>query len=75
VFLLVFLSMFPVVVPFIFVRNARLALRISNGIALALLFLAGYSFGRFTHSNSLRAGFAMVIFGVAVVGVAILLGG
>jgi VIT family protein len=75
VFLLVFLSLFPVVVPFIFISNTRLALRISNGIALVLLFLAGYSFGRFTHSSPWRAGCAMAIFGVAVVGVAIVLGG
>jgi hypothetical protein len=75
VFLLVFLSLFPVVVPFIFVSNVGLALRISNGVALVLLFLAGYSFGRFAHSNPWRAGFAMVILGVAVVGAAILLGG
>jgi len=71
VFLLVFLSLFPVVVPFIFVSNVGLALRISNGVALVLLFLAGCSFGRFAHSNPWRAGFAMVILGVAVVGAAI----
>ncbi|MEZ0254368.1 MAG: VIT family protein, partial [Chthoniobacter sp.] len=33
VFLLVFLSTLPVVVPFIFMHNARLALHISNAIA------------------------------------------
>lgn len=75
VFLLVFLSLFPVVVPFIFISDARLALRISNGIAISLLFLAGYSFGRFTNSNPWRTGLTMVIFGVVVVAVAILLGG
>jgi hypothetical protein len=75
VFLLVFLSLFPVVVPFIFISNARLALRISNVVALGLLFLAGYSFGRFTNSKPWRAGFSMVILGIAVVAVAILLGG
>jgi hypothetical protein len=75
VFLLVFLSMFPVVVPFIFISNATLALRISNGIAILLLFLAGYSFGSFTHYNSWRAGLVMVVFGIIVVTVAILLGG
>jgi hypothetical protein len=75
VFLLVFLAMFPVVVPFIFISNAMLALRTSNGIALVLLFVAGYSFGRFIHGNPWRAGLVMVIFGVAVVGVAIFLGG
>jgi VIT1/CCC1 family predicted Fe2+/Mn2+ transporter len=75
VFLLVFLSLFPVVVPFIFISNARLALRTSNVVALGLLFLAGYSFGRFTNSKPWRAGLSMVIFGIAVVAVAILLGG
>jgi hypothetical protein len=48
VFLLVFLSMFPIAIPFIYLGNPRLAMRVSNGIAVALLFLAGYSFGRFT---------------------------
>jgi VIT1/CCC1 family predicted Fe2+/Mn2+ transporter len=75
VFLLVFLSLFPVVVPFIFISNARLALRISNVVALVQLFLAGYSFGRFTYSNPWRAGLSLVILGIAVVAVAILLGG
>jgi VIT family len=75
VFLLVFLSMLPIVVPFIFMSNALLALRISNGIAIVLLFLAGHSFGRFTNHNPWRSGFAMVVFGIVVVAVAILLGG
>ncbi len=51
VFLLVFLSMSPIVVPFILVRDAELALRASNGIALVLLFVAGYSFGRCTNAH------------------------
>jgi VIT1/CCC1 family predicted Fe2+/Mn2+ transporter len=75
VFLLVFLSMFPIAIPFIFLGNPRLAMRVSNGIAVALLFLAGYSFGRFTKYNPWRAGFVMVLFGIAVVALAILLGG
>lgn len=75
VFLLVFPSLFPVLVPFIFVSDVGLALRIANAVALVLLFLVGYSFGRFAQSNPWRAGFAMVILGVAVVGVAMLLGG
>jgi VIT1/CCC1 family predicted Fe2+/Mn2+ transporter len=75
VFLVVFLSLFPRVVRFIFVSNARLALRISNGVALALLFLGGYSFGRFTNSKPWRAGLSVVIFGIAVVAMAILIGG
>src|SRR5512136_1678819 len=39
VFLLVFLSTFPVVIPFIFMREAVPALRVSNAVAIAMLFL------------------------------------
>ena len=72
---MVFLTLFPLVIPFIFINNALLALRISNGIALVLLLLAGYSFGRFRNSNPWRAGLATVIVGVVVVAVAICFGG
>ena len=43
VFLLVFLSTFPVAIPFLFMRETMLALRVSNGVAIVLLFLSGYS--------------------------------
>ena len=75
VFLLVFLSTFPVVIPFLFMRNAVPALRVSNAIAIALLFLAGYAFGRMTGRRPMRAGIAMVILGSILVGVTITLGG
>lgn len=48
VFLLVFLSTFPVVIPFFFLPSVRPALRVSNAIAIGLLFLTGYAFGRIT---------------------------
>src|SRR5262249_40780645 len=38
VFLLVFLSTFPVAIPFILLHNARVAMRISNVIAIVMLF-------------------------------------
>src|SRR5271166_2340770 len=41
VFLLVFLSTFPVTVPFIFIHQARLALRVSNAVAIVMLFMSG----------------------------------
>lgn len=75
VFLLVFLSMFPVVVPFIFISNGWMALRISNGIAVILLFLAGYSFGRFADTHPWLTGLVMTVIGIAIVGLAMLLGG
>ena len=46
VFLLVFLSTLPVVIPFVFMSNAMPALRVSNAVAIAMLFLAGYAYGK-----------------------------
>jgi VIT1/CCC1 family predicted Fe2+/Mn2+ transporter len=75
VFLLVFLSTLPVVVPFVFIDEARLALRISNGIAIAMLFLCGYALGRHSGQHPWGLGLAMVVVGIALTGMAILLGG
>jgi len=75
VFLLVFLSTLPVVIPFLFVRNAFLALRISNAIAVTLLFVVGYAFGRVTGSRPWVTGIALVILGAALVAMTMALGG
>ena len=75
VFLLVFLSTFPVVIPFIFVQPARLALRISNAIAIVMLFGCGYTFGRYSGFRPVRVGTLMVAVGLAMVGVTIVFGG
>ena len=73
--LLVFFATFPVVVPFIVVADPWLALRVSNAVAVAMLFLCGYAFGRCSGLRPLATGLAMVALGGALVGVAILLGG
>ena len=75
VFLLVFLSTFPVVIPFTFMTDITLALRISNAIAIVMLFWAGYSFARMTGRRPVWAGFAMVVFGAILVSATIALGG
>ena len=75
VFLVVFLSTFPVVTPFIFIHEARLALRVSNGIAIAMLFMSGYAFGRYSGFRSERIGLAMVVVGMAMVAMTMALGG
>jgi hypothetical protein len=72
---LVFVSTFPVVIPFLFVSNARLALRVSNSIAIGMLFLTGHAYGRCAGYNSWKTGFAMVVLGATLAGIAILLGG
>jgi hypothetical protein len=73
--LLSFLSTFPIVVPFIFISDARLALRVSNGIAIAMLFFCGYVFGYRSGLRPWRTGLAMVVIAGSLVGVAIALGG
>jgi hypothetical protein len=74
VFLLVFLSTVPIALPFLFIGDPPTALWYSHAIALILLFAAGFSLG--THWNrGLPSGLAMVVIGVALVAVALALGG
>jgi VIT family len=75
VLLLVFLSTFPVAIPFIFIHQARLALRISNAVAIAMLFGCGYAFGRSSGFRPWQVGMVMVAVGVALVGITIVFGG
>ena len=75
VFLLVFLSTFPVTIPFMVMQSVEPAMRVSNAIAIGLLFLTGYAFGRITGRRPLWTGAAMVLLGGALVGLTIALGG
>jgi hypothetical protein len=74
-FLLVFLSTFPVAIPFMVMRSAAPALRVSNLIAIVLLFVAGYAFGKITGRHPVWVGCAMVVLGTVLVGLTIALGG
>jgi len=75
VFLLVFLSTFPVVIPFIVMRSALPALRVSNAIAIAMLFITGYAYGRITALSPWLTGISMVIVGAILAGLTMALGG
>src|SRR5262249_966874 len=75
IFGLVFFSTLPVVLPFLLVQSPALALRASNLVAIGLLFLTGYVFGRHTGHNAWRLGIAMMLIGSLLAGVAISLGG
>jgi hypothetical protein len=75
VFLAVFLSTFPVAIPFLFINNVRLALRLSNGVALLMLFLTGYAFGLYADHHPWRMGLGMAVLGSILVGIAVVLGG
>ena len=75
VFLLVFLCTFPVVLPFLFMSDAQLALRVSNAIAIVMLFGCGYSLGKFVGGRPWALGVAMVIIGAVLAGMTLALGG
>jgi hypothetical protein len=75
VFLLVFLSTFPVVIPFTFMKDIMVALRVSNAIAIVMLFVMGHTFGRMTGRNPVLVGVSMVVFGALLVSATIALGG
>jgi len=75
VFLLVFLTTFPLAIPFIFMYNAAWALRVSNAIAIGMLFGLGYAYGRLTLRNPWGRGIAMVILGLALVALTKAFGG
>ena len=75
VFLLVFVCTFPVVIPFLFMHNAVPALRVSNAIATAMLFLTGFAFGRLSGHSPWLFGISMVFLGMILVGMTIALGG
>ena len=73
--LLVFLSTLPVAIPFMLTNDARLALRVSNAIAIVMLFLCGYLFGRHAGLRPWLSGLSSVAIGSLLVLVAIALGG
>lgn len=75
VFLLVFLSTFPVAVPFLLISEVRPAMRASNAVAIVSLFITGYFFGRVSQLQPVAVGLAMVVLGSALVGLTIALGG
>jgi hypothetical protein len=75
VFFLVFASTFPPVLPFVFIADLQLAMRVSAAIAITMLFLCGYGWGRYGGLSPWRAGLVMVLLGVAVEAIVIALGG
>ena len=75
VFLLVFVSTFPMVVPFLVMQDPGRAVRACHLVGLAMLFLVGHRLGAFSGQGAWRMGFAMVGIGVLLVALTILLGG
>lgn len=74
-FCLVFFASIPAALPFLFLDDAWLALRVSNGILICLLFLTGFGWARYTALPPWRTGVALMVAGIALVAISIALGG
>jgi hypothetical protein len=75
IFLLVFLSTFPIVVPFIFINNLQVALRTSNVIAILIMFSCGWIWGKYAGRSRIVMGMLTSLLGIVLVLITILLGG
>ena len=75
VFLLVFCSTFPVSVPFMVMQNAMMAVRVSNAVAIVMLFTVGVAYGRLVGLTPWIVGVSMVALGAVLVALTIALGG
>ena len=75
VFLWVFAITFPVAVPFIFMHDIAPAMRVSNAVAITLLFLTGWAYGRVVEYHPLITGLCMVVLGSVLVTITMALGG
>jgi hypothetical protein len=75
IFLLVFLTTIPVAVPFVLIEKIRMAMRISNGIAILLLFVGGWILAGYGGFKKFLTGFYLALIGVGMVFLTIALGG
>jgi len=75
VFVLVVASTFPIAAPFLLFADVAVAKSVSRGLALALLFAAGYGVGRYSGVRPVWMGLAMLGIGAVLVAVVTALGG
>jgi VIT1/CCC1 family predicted Fe2+/Mn2+ transporter len=75
IFLLVFLCTFPVALPFAIFHEVGFALRASNGVALFLLFVAGYKLAGYAGFRPFFTALIYTAIGALLVSLTIALGG
>ena len=75
IFLLVFLCTFPVAIPFGLIDDLALAMRVSNGVALVILFAGGYILARYAGFRRITTAAIYVFIGVLLVALTMALGG
>jgi hypothetical protein len=75
VFVLVVGSALPAAIPAFLIGDPLVALRVSNGVLVALLFVVGFCWSRAIGGRGWGAGLLLMLSGVLLVGVAIAFGG
>lgn len=75
VFVWVFAATLPVAIPFVVMQSVQPAMRVSNGVAVLMLFLTGFAFGRAAGRNPWLSGLGMLVVGLVLVAMTIALGG
>jgi VIT1/CCC1 family predicted Fe2+/Mn2+ transporter len=75
VFAWVFVVTFPVAIPFMFIDDPDRALRVSNGVAVAMLCVVGYAYGKCIGRNPWTTAALTVVCGAVIVAATIALGG
>ena len=73
--LLVFVSTFPLVVPFIFMQDPWYALRASHAVAVVVLFILGWRLGRWSGASALGSGVVFAAVGSVLAVACVALGG
>jgi len=75
IFLLVFLCTFPVALPFAFLKEIAVAMRVSNGVALIMLFIGGFTLAGYAGFNRFTTAILYAFIGVLLVALTMALGG
>jgi VIT1/CCC1 family predicted Fe2+/Mn2+ transporter len=75
VFLLAVIATLPVALPFLISNDPFIAMRLSNVIAVLMLFFVGFRWAKYVHANPWKIGLSLAAFGVVIVLIAIPLGG
>lgn len=73
--LLVFLTVLPVALPFLIFADVQRALRTSNLLCVAMLYIVGYIWAGRTRMNRVVAGLLLMLLGLAMVAITVALGG
>jgi VIT1/CCC1 family predicted Fe2+/Mn2+ transporter len=75
IFFLIFISTFPVVIPFVFIGDTQVALRVSNVVAIVMMFFCGWQVAKYVGYNKWKMSLAVILIGIMLVAITIALGG